>query len=55
MVCDSESKTSMIHRCDNLTSHLCVAKIQAKCLKQRKEELDDDCVLVLGVFKTIAS
>jgi hypothetical protein len=35
---------------DNLTSHSYVAKCQTKYLKRRKEELPDDCALVLGDF-----
>ena len=35
---------------DNLTSHSYIAKCQTKYLKRRKEELPDDCALVLGDF-----
>ena len=35
---------------DNLTSHLFIAKCQTKYLRQRKEELSDNCALVLVDF-----
>ena len=35
---------------DNLTSHSFIAKCQAKYLKRRKEELSDNCALVLVDF-----